>query len=246
MAVAQKIRCRVERLVNHGDHVYTVELVPERRVPLFRPGQFLHLALDDYDPAGFWPESRVFSIASSPRQRERLEISYSARGRFTARMERELEPGRPVWVKLPYGDFVIEDDQDIVLFAGGTGITAFTAFLDNLTTEFHHDLYLAYGARSKDLLIYRDLVEARRKALPFLHVSYSVEQAGEERQPLEDKAMATEGVGRLSVRSVWPHLEAPFASAYYLSGPPMMLATLTEDLRARGISSVAIRMDAWE
>ena len=43
-----------------------------RRCPLFKPGQFLHLAIDPYDGAGFWPESRVFSIASSPRDRDRL------------------------------------------------------------------------------------------------------------------------------------------------------------------------------
>ena len=32
----------------------------------FKPGQFLHLALDAFEPGGFWPESRVFSIASAP------------------------------------------------------------------------------------------------------------------------------------------------------------------------------------
>ena len=37
---------------------------PNGRAPRFRPGQFLHLALDAYDPSGFWPDSRVFSIAS--------------------------------------------------------------------------------------------------------------------------------------------------------------------------------------
>ena len=66
MATPQKIRCQVQQITAHGDHVYTVDLTPERPVPRFRPGQFLHLTLDDYDPSGFWPESRVFSIASSP------------------------------------------------------------------------------------------------------------------------------------------------------------------------------------
>lgn len=72
MPTPQKIRCRVDRLTDYGDHVYTVDLVPERRVPVFKAGQFLHLTLDEYDPAGFWPESRVFSIASPPADRERI------------------------------------------------------------------------------------------------------------------------------------------------------------------------------
>jgi len=91
MPTPQKLRCQVQKISNHGDHVYTVNLAPERPIPRFRPGQFLHLALDDYDHSGFWPESRVFSIASSITQRNVLRISYSVRGRYTARMENELQ-----------------------------------------------------------------------------------------------------------------------------------------------------------
>ena len=90
MAVVQKLICTVEKILNHGEQIYTLDLEPERALPRFQPGQFLHLALDDYDPSGFWPESRVISIASSPSQRRNLRISYSVRGRFTARMEKEL------------------------------------------------------------------------------------------------------------------------------------------------------------
>ena len=98
-------------VTDHGERVYTVELEPRLPVPQFKPGQFLHLAIDPYDGAGFWPESRVFSIASSPRERDRLTITYAVKGAFTTRMERELVPGASVWVKLPYGEFVIDPDQ---------------------------------------------------------------------------------------------------------------------------------------
>ena len=120
MPVTQKLRCVVEQVVAHGERVYTVALRPERQVPRFRAGQFLHLALDCYDSGGFWPDSRVFSIASSPAQRDLVRITYSVHGRFTARMESDLAEGREVWIKMPYGDFVIEGPRDIVLFAGGT------------------------------------------------------------------------------------------------------------------------------
>jgi ferredoxin-NADP reductase len=238
MAVAQKLQCKVDTIINHGDGVYTLELVPERSAPRFRPGQFLHLALDMYDPSSFWPESRVFSIASSPAQRDHLRITYSVRGRFTARMEKELVQGRRVWIKLPYGEFVIEDTSDIVLFAGGTGITAFTSFLDGLQPDFQHQVYLAYGARTSHLLIYRELVERRASIVPSLHVFYFVERDGEA-QP--DQAM-----GRLSVAGLWPQVQEPLKATYYLSGPPPMLKALSHDLRERGIRADAIRIDAWE
>ena len=233
MATAQKLRCQITRLVDHGEHVYTVDLRPERLAPRFRPGQFLHLALDEYDPSGFWPESRVFSIASAPAQRDLLRVSYSVRGRFTARMERELAEEGHVWVKLPYGEFIIEDTSDIVLFAGGTGITAFTAFLDGLTPAFGHAVVVAYGARSADLLIYRNLLAARAALIPGLRACCFVERG--------EPSLAT-SVGRLSVGAIWRHVAAPDQATYYLSGPPVMLKTLAGDLRGRGIADGAIRM----
>ncbi|MBM4458999.1 MAG: FAD-dependent oxidoreductase [Chloroflexi bacterium] len=240
MPTTQKLRCQVERIVDHGEHVYTVELRPERSAPRFRPGQFLHLALDDYDPSGFWPESRVFSIASTPAQRDLLRISYSVRGRFTARMERELVEGRQVWVKLPYGEFVIEDASDVVLFAGGTGITAFTAFLDGLTPELGSRVRLAHGARTASLLLYREMLERRAADVPSLQRFYFVER------PDDESSQIGAVPGRLSVEAIWPHITAPSQVTFYLSGPPAMLKTLAADLRRRGITADAIRIDAWE
>ena len=72
MAVVRRIPCVVDALEDHGERVYTVLLRPGVPVPRFNPGQFLHLALDPYEPGGFWPESRVFSIASPPAVRELL------------------------------------------------------------------------------------------------------------------------------------------------------------------------------
>ena len=114
--MTQKLLCTVERIVAHGERVYTVTLKPERPAPRFRAGQFLHLALDPYDPSGFWPESRVFSIASSPDSRDRVSVTYAVHGRFTERMERELAEGGRLWIKMPYGDFVIEVQKRVFAY----------------------------------------------------------------------------------------------------------------------------------
>lgn len=243
MSVAQKIPCLVEAIVDHGNSVYTISLKPERLLPRFRPGQFLHLALDEYDPSGFWPESRVFSIASSPKDRDRLTLSYSVRGNFTARMESELTCSRRVWIKLPYGDFTVEGSRDVVLLAGGTGITAFTAFIGGLTPEHNHHIYLAYGARNADLLIYRDLLERQAEKIDVLHLSYFVQEDLPERITGQETRLTS---GCLSVSGLWPRLADPSAVTYYISGPPAMLKDLSRDLINKGIRPDAIRTDAWE
>ena len=119
MSMPRKIRCTVERIIDHGGRVYSLDLAPASPVPPFRPGQFLHLTVDDYDPSGFWPESRVFSIASSSRDPRRIRICYSVKGRYTTRMEQMLKVGGEAWIKLPYGEFFIDDATDAVLWRAG-------------------------------------------------------------------------------------------------------------------------------
>lgn len=66
MANPIKLKAVVTKVQSYGEGVYEVALKPVGTVPSYKPGQFLHLTVDEYDPAGgFWPESRVFSIASA-------------------------------------------------------------------------------------------------------------------------------------------------------------------------------------
>ena len=230
MAVVRRIPCVVRYITDHGERVYTVELEPAVAVPAFKPGQFLHLAIDPYDGAGFWPESRVFSIASSPRDRDLLTITYAVKGAFTTRMERELAPGADVWVKLPYGEFEVDPRKDAVLFAGGTGVTAFTAFLRSLTPDQGPRVLLFYGARTPDLFVYGPLAEACARAVPSLTCNLVCEETQ----------------GRLQVDRAWPAIALSHEPVFYLSGPPAMLEALTTQLRGRDVCAERIRTDAWE
>jgi ferredoxin-NADP reductase len=230
VAVVRKIRCTVLRVLDHGERVYSVELEPSEPIPRFQPGQFLHLALDPFDPGGFWPESRVFSIASSPDERDRLLITYAVKGEFTRRMERELTPRRELWVKLPYGEFIVDRARDAVLFAGGTGVTAFTAFLQSLKPQQAARVELFYGARTTDLFVYGPVVEACDRAVP----------------SLRSVLVCEETQGRLDVRVAWPAIEALQDPLFYLSGPPPMLVALGQQLQAQGVAAERIRIDAWD
>jgi ferredoxin-NADP reductase len=117
-----------------------------------------------------------------------------------------------------------------VLFAGGTGVTAFTAFLQSLEVERAPRVLLFYGARTPKLFVYGPLAEACAAAVPSLSCSLVCEESD----------------GRLSVAAAWPAIEQLSDPVFYLSGPPQMLAALTEQLSERGVSAAAIRTDAWE
>ena len=233
----QKVHCTVTQVIDHGERVYSLFLKPDFPAPRFRPGQFLHLALDPYTPGDFWPESRVFSIASAPEERSMLRITYAVKGQFTTRMESEIQPGSHVWVKLPYGEFIISPESDACLLAGGTGMTAFTAFLAGLQPSYARHVHLFYGARCPELLIFRALVETTRQHCSQLHAFYMVEQGSDEVNFIP---------GRIDLDMVWKSLADPIATTYYLAGPPEMLRVLTRGLGARGVQQRQIIIDAWE
>jgi ferredoxin-NADP reductase len=234
MAVARKLPCEVARIEDHGDHVYTVDLRPAAPVPRFRPGQFLHLAIDQYDPSSFWPDSRVFSIASLPSDRDRLRIVYSVRGRFTARMERELAPGRGVWAKLPFGDFVIDPARPAVLFAGGTGISAFATYIGSLSSA-SPPTFVAYGARTPGLLIYRKTIERQAARLPSLRYTLFCES------PVDGAI-----TGRISPKRCWADIGALGDCDFYISGPPAMTSNISAELCGRDVAAGRVKVDAWE
>jgi CDP-paratose 2-epimerase len=156
-------------------------------------------------------------------------------------MEQELAVGRWVWTKLPYGDFIIGDNRDVVLFAGGTGITAFSAFLDGLSDAFQHHVTLFYGARTGNLLLYREMVEQRVRDISQLQVYFYIET------PKHDSIMSSwVTIGRLSVYAAWRYIRNPFSANYYLSGPPQMLKAISQELLRQQVTVESIHVDAWD
>ena len=152
-----KVKSIVKSISSYGNQVYKVVLTGEKKFPRFKAGQFMHLTLEDFDPTtGFWPESRVFSIASCSAERSEVTIVYSVKGVYTRKMEQELKEGGSVWLKAPYGEFIIanhiKDGETAVLIAGGTGVSPFIPFLEELPDSIK--VNLNYGLRSIDLMIF--------------------------------------------------------------------------------------------
>lgn len=238
MPPSVRVRATVEQVVDHAPGLRTLVLTPERVVPRFRPGQFLHLALDSWDPSRHWPESRPFSLASPPEWRTRLRVSVSEVGRFTSRMM-ATRAGDLVWLKLPYGEFIVDTDHSgpSVLVAGGTGVAPFVSLIAS-DEVLAAPVRLLYGVRRPELLIYRaDLDAAAARDANFSWQPF-----------VEEGDLAGARAGRLSVEAVLEAIDStgmPATAVTYLSGPPEMIALLRANLENSGIESHRIRVDAW-
>ena len=243
MANPVKIKCIVSSIINHDDVVSTISLEPSRRLPNFKPGQFLHLALDPFDPTGgFWPESRVFSIASTPFDSEMI-IAYAVKGVFTKRMREELTVGKEVWVRLPYGHFSLSaaPDEEVVLVAGGTGITPFISFISyEMRITCGIPMKLLYGVRKPELFLFTDiLAQAISQLNGFKLLAFSENGCYKnDRFPV--------GEGSLSLDKIWQAVDVPLAATFYLAGPVAMINAFKTGLTGRGIKPDKIHIDEWE
>jgi ferredoxin-NADP reductase len=245
MANPQKIRATVKSISDYGRQVYKVDFVTEKRMPRFKAGQFLHLTLDEFDPTtGFWPESRVFSIASCSKDRKSVTIVYSVKGMYTKKMEEALSEGCEVWLKAPYGELVIpnhiNDGETAVLIAGGTGISPFIPFLEEVPETVK--VQLNYGLRSLDLIIFDDEL---KQALDNGQVAMNLflEQPTEGTGFYSGNTVVNEGM--LSIEKILSKCPAVETSKFFISGPPTMIELFKQQLINSNISEEKIIIDEW-
>lgn len=247
MANPIKISSIVENIEQFGDGVYKVTLVPSRRLPRFKAGQFLHLSVDPYDPqGGWWPESRVFSIASHPTD-EHVEIVYSVKGIYTNKMKEYLEPGKEVWLKLPYGDFsvqsVLSGDQDVILVAGGTGVSPYIPFIKKEMHSFHNTaIKLVYGVRKPEHLLFKRVFEDAIAISSRFSMDLFIEQP-------DTKNLisgAHQMIGIISLDHLYQLSLSLKNPVYFLSGPPKMINFFKNGLKEKGIGIESVRIDEWE
>ncbi|MBF9018674.1 MULTISPECIES: FAD-dependent oxidoreductase [unclassified Oceanispirochaeta] len=244
MANPQKINAIVKEIEAYGRQVYKLVFKSERKFPRFKAGQFLHLTLEEYDPtSGFWPESRVFSIASCSDDRTEVSIVYSVKGLYTKKMEETILIGMPIWLKAPYGEFIIcnhiQDGQAAILIAGGTGVSPFIPFLNqsgNSTT-----IQLNYGLRNKDLMIFEEELSSVLNQDNFSMNLYLEETS--DQITVSGNLDVKEGL--LSVNNILNDIQKKDNSVFFISGPPTMIELFQQQLMQSGILKDKIIIDEW-
>lgn len=226
--LAKKYKSEVVSIKNPFEGIYTVEFAPMRGKYKFLPGQFLHVALDeDYDGVGQWPESRCFSMQSSPDEKN-IKITYAVKGEFTRLMEKSLKVGSEVWLKLPYGDLFQQDHdkKNSVFIAGGTGITPFLSLFTNETFDEYENAKIYLGFRSNDYNIYQKELDCINTEENQLKVFY------------ED----VDGV--IDIEMIFANNGVD--AQYFISGPPMMISAFKNTLHQKGVPAYNILTDDWE
>ena len=227
--MVKKYKATIVAIENKIEGVYTLSFSSEKGFK-YSPGQFLHIAIDpEYDGCGQWPESRCFSLQSSPTE-EYAKITYAVKGDFTRQMENTLKLGSEVWLKLPYGDLFEQEHNKAktVFIAGGTGITPFLSlFTDSSFKEYTKPVLYA-GFRDKKMNLYQNELETAKKINRNLVVNIINQN--------ED--------GILNIDKMLT--ENQLDSSFFISGPPIMIKLFKQSLIEKGVPSGYVLTDDWE
>lgn len=137
----------------------------------FYAGQFVSLEV----PRDGGQEARPYSIASAPHDRKSFDLCLNrVEGGYVSNHLCDLAAGATVDLNGPHGSFVVSPpiEQDLVFIATGTGIAPIRGMLAeilNAREEPPHDVWLIFGVRHSETILYRSKFENWAAQHPRFH-----------------------------------------------------------------------------
>lgn len=195
----------------------------------FLAGQWLNL--------GVWMDGELkvggYSFASSPSELPRFELGIkdSARNPVSRYFHRDAAVGDSVTVDGGHGPcvYVPDEDVDLVLIAGGIGLTPMLSIARTFASnDAPHTLKFLYSASKVGGFAFHDAV---------------MELEEDDRITVE--LIETDGSEAVRHETLTRALKGGTSAAFYLCGPSGMVDDLSLKLRSEGVLTSHIRFEKW-
>lgn len=225
------IKVRVVEVVRETAEAHSLVLEPVDGHRLeYRPGQFLTVRI----PAAEGPEAaRCYSLSSSPLHGERPKVTVKrTEGGYGSNWICDhVTEGDVLEILRPSGTFTPHAlDQDLLLFAGGSGITPIMSILKSCLLGGTGEITLAYANRDEDSVIFRDELAALTREhgdrLTLVHWLESVQ-------------------GRPTAASVRSLARHHTDRQTFVCGPEPFMALLDEVLTGLGVPPERVRVERF-
>jgi predicted ferric reductase len=199
----------------------------------YKPGQFMIIQLVR---DGTVSESHPFTIASSP-TRERLSISVKSVGDFTATIS-DTTTSDLAYIDMPYGVFSFLNyvAQDLVLIAGGIGITPFMSMLRYLYDKrLEKNVILLWGNKTEKDIAFRKELETIASEMPSVTVVHVLSH--QEDWPGER--------GHIDADKLKKYVGTFLSRQFLICGPPSMMIAVERTLRELGVPKNKIHYERF-
>lgn len=245
----ERLELAVEEMRQENPFARTFKLVPAGgnsegrpdRLPPFRAGQYLSL---EFFIQGV-RVSRPYSICSSPTEAEagnyyEVTIRSRKKGFVAPYIWEHWRPGTRVWSSGPLGQFGYEplrDRGELVLLAGGCGITPFRSLWRELRANHPQvSCTILYGADGPEEFIFQQELETLTAETPERFRVYFV---------AADPGPHWEGLtGLLTAERIRELAGNPADKTFFICGPAGLYRFLEEELKPFDLSPGALRKEA--
>ena len=196
----------------------------------FYPGQYAALGFKRF---GRPSPMRCFSIVSSPTNPDTLQFAIKRYGTFTQALSM-LTPGDTVFVRGPFGKFVIDEDYDksILLLAAGIGITPFMSMIRYATdAKLPMPITLLYSAPRQEDIPFLDELRQHEQQNPRFTAHFFLTQ---EAVPAELAGHAT--ASRLNEKRLKQVADGRYNRfTYFMCGPKGFVQSIRRTLESHHV-----------
>ena len=227
-----------------------------KRIPSFRPGQFLTFSLHipGKAPGEVTDIVRCYSLSDSPGDLSHYRITLKRLGSppdkpgvppgaASSYFHQQLKEGDIVDAKAPSGSFCLDVAQPlpVVLIGGGIGLTPVLSMLNAVVESgSKREVWFFLGVMNGDQHAFREHLEkiAREHENVRLHVCYS--------DPKESEVAGKDfhHAERVSI-GLFKRLLPSNNYDFYICGPPPMMQALTAGLTEWGVPEARIHFEAF-
>ncbi|WP_457601305.1 ferredoxin reductase [Hydrogenivirga sp.] len=207
----------------------------------FYPGQYVMLKVP-YSPTGE-ELKRAYSIASSPLQKDRLELTIKRKegGKASVILTTEVKEGDRFYIKGPYGKFIWTEEMSsrIVLLGAGSGIVPLMCMLRYIRDKELHNVRatLLVSYTSYEEIIYRRELE-KLSMHPNIKVRITLTRSAPESW--------TGYRGRINEDMILREVEDVPVNLYYLCGPPRFVEDMKATLLRLGVDRSQIKTEKYD
>ncbi|HPJ94543.1 MAG TPA: FAD/NAD-binding family oxidoreductase [Deltaproteobacteria bacterium] len=207
-----------------------------------KAGQYLTLKIMQDDQ---WSEAHPFTISCAPGD-PLLRLTIKRAGAFTSAIP-TLKKGDRVKCAGPYGVFCrdIENRPDIVMIAGGVGITPFLSVL----RHFHNNharnrVLLLWSNKTIDDAFARDELNGMTRVLQ-LNVLYSLSREQDAHRYADDAYPSALFMSGRITEDVLRDRVSSKDQSFYLCGPPPMQEFILSQLGEFGIDAASVEKEKF-
>lgn len=208
----------------------------------FTPGQYFEIKLKIKNPDDRG-DTRVFTVASSPTEREYFMITTRIiKSSFKIALN-NLQIGETAEFNGPWNDLNFDEGEIMpsVFLAGGIGVTPFHSIVKYVTNKNLKNQMILFASWKKreEIVFHKFFVDANNHLENFVYVPILTEEN-------LDKSNWNGETGRISQEMIRKYVYDFLNSKYFIAGPPPMVKALKQMVIDMNISKENIISEDFE